>query len=267
MAKKTHPQTAVRKDAKYPYNSLSQAIQVGQAVADHGGDRAQVPKSVIASQLSMGEGQSLFAQIVASAKIFGLVDGMRALVLTEVGKEYFFPTSETGKELSLLAFIGSPPAYRFLIERFDGNRMPHPTIMANLVKRECGVPESWATRVATMFVSIMTDANLIDGTGHLRYGAGLHSLQSGSTQQRPLPEFEEPTIGSHPAPITAISLLPSKNQLPVSRIASSPEINVWVFTEDGRTVRLETPDQLSKKLWDRLKKYVDVLEPSDPDHR
>ncbi len=44
--------------------------------------------------------------------------------------------------------------------------------------------------------------------------------------------------------------------------AISPAASVWVFSEAGGTVKLET-DQLPRELWERLKQYVDdVLEPS-----
>lgn len=40
--------------------------------------------------------------------------------------------------------------------------------------------------------------------------------------------------------------------------------NVWVYRDaSGGAVRLETPDTLSKALWDRLKAYVEILKPDD----
>lgn len=40
--------------------------------------------------------------------------------------------------------------------------------------------------------------------------------------------------------------------------------NHWVFSEAGGTVKLETPDPLPRALWERLKRYVDMLEPAKP---
>jgi hypothetical protein len=49
---------------------------------------------------------------------------------------------------------------------------------------------------------------------------------------------------------------------PSTAKAVLPNANVWTYTEGGGAVRLETTESISFALWDRLKRYVEVLKPS-----
>lgn len=50
--------------------------------------------------------------------------------------------------------------------------------------------------------------------------------------------------------------------LKVSLSAKVPEVkNVWLYSEKGVVMRVETPSNLSMVLWRRLAKYVEILEP------
>lgn len=46
-------------------------------------------------------------------------------------------------------------------------------------------------------------------------------------------------------------------------IAKTAKINSWDYSEDGGTVRIRTPETLPRSLWERLQKYVNMLEPLD----
>ena len=39
--------------------------------------------------------------------------------------------------------------------------------------------------------------------------------------------------------------------------------NACVFSQGQHTVKVETPNPLPRALWERLRKYVDLLEPDD----
>lgn len=259
MAKQdTQPEKVAQRAESYPYYGLPQCLKLAEAVKDHGGDRAEVPKSVIAQQLEVSEG-SAFGQLVAATKTFGMVDGVRTLRLTDSAKDYFFPTTEHAKRLAKMSFIGMPGTFRFLIDRFDGNRLPGPGILANLLKRECRVPESWASRVASMFLSAAIEADAIDAGGFLRYRSAVHSLESKGRADR---ESNEQVVN---AMFDALPVQPQKHPRAVEAVghsgraaAESSIMDVWSHPS-GMTV--EVPATLTMELWDRLKRHVDSLKP------
>ncbi len=138
---------------RYPYYILPQCLKLGSIVKEHGGERAGVPKSVIAQGLNMDQGASNFSQLIASTKTFGIVEGTSELSLTNISREYFFPTSENGSRMAELEFLVQPTAFYHLIKRFDGSKLPKPTILGNLLGKECGIPASWRIRAAQIFMT------------------------------------------------------------------------------------------------------------------
>src|SRR4051794_27283236 len=105
MAKKAPTPKTSGTSLKYPYYGIPQAFKMGAVVKEHGGNRAGVPKSVIAQALGTDQGASSFSQQVASAKTWGVVDGTTELRLTEQSQEYYFPTSDESKRISALSFL------------------------------------------------------------------------------------------------------------------------------------------------------------------
>ncbi len=241
----------------YPYNPLSAGLKLGSVIKDHGG--GELPKSVIAGVISMGDSSPSFYQLCASTKCWGIVEGSRALKLTDAGHDYFFPTTESAARIAMLGFMKTPTVYAHLIDRFDGKRVPGPNLLSNLVHRECAVPSSWAGRAASLFVSSLSELGLIDEGGYLRYGAALHT----ATRNTPTPADDQPD-GAQEDAINVILRSNATTTVPTAAplVTSTVTGNVWQYKEAGGLVRLETPDPLPKALWDRLKKYVEMLEPS-----
>jgi hypothetical protein len=264
MAKQTQAQDARRRGGGYPYNSLRQSLGLAEAVRDHGGGRADVPKSVIAQQLGMSEGSGTFSQLVASAKIYGLVDGNRSLRLTEAANEYFFPTDEGQRRAALLAIIRTPPAYRFIIDRFDGNRLPLPTLLGNLLHREHIVPESWAMRTGTMFVTAASESGVVDATGHLRYGAAGHLVSRESPLRHYTLHAEAGQFGAGGgvAPPASQPAVPAAIQRSETATTTTTKSTTTSTVWDHAGVRVSTPEPLAYDVWNKLLKYVQMLEPS-----
>ena len=163
------------KDRKYPYYSFAQCLKLAGIVKEHGGELAAgVPKTVI-GQMQTDHTSAMFSQIVASAKTWGLVEGSSELRLTELGREFYYPTADSGQRLAELSFLTIPTAYAYLVKEFDGSRIPKTAIMANKIGKSCGVPESWRMRAAQLFVNAATDLGVLDQAGYLRDHAAKHS--------------------------------------------------------------------------------------------
>lgn len=266
MGKSNTPNAAAGKTpGGYPYDSLSRCLRLGMVVRNHGG--RDVPREVIADELALGSGS--VNPLCSSAKSFGIVEGTSELSLTQDAEEYFGPTTSSSERRALLAFFGSPAVYKELIRRFDGTKLPDQKHMPNVVRR-LGVSESWCGRVAASFVSTANELGLIDGSGHLRYGSAMHKAGRGVagetvdvTQEEPTPEttgFFSPSTALPPGVPASSSIVPG----PVRDYTSHDHVgNFWSYSEAGCTIKVETPDPLSRALWEKLKRYVGLLEPSE----
>jgi hypothetical protein len=245
-------ENGMRKKGAYPYHTLKTAIALGDAVMQGGGDRVGVPKSVVAAAMDMDQGSSAFSMLVASAKTYGIVDGYKELMLTDVGRDYFLPTTAFDTPRAELAFLSQPEVYSFLIEKFDGSTLPTVPMLGNLLSRHFGIASSWSNRVAQNFLSAANDLGVMDQGGRLRYDAAKHKTSVSSCSQ------DE----GAPATIEAPTLKVGANIVP-PRINSGPAVNpnssIWV----RGAIRLETPSDMSLADWLRLQKYVEILRPDE----
>ncbi|MFL5330063.1 MAG: hypothetical protein ACJ8C4_14255 [Gemmataceae bacterium] len=111
--------------------------------------------------------------------------------------------------------------------------------------------------MAQLFVSSAADLEVLDTSGFLRYSASLHGggrATSGPTESLALPPAPaDEMLGSSPQPNRGIAVVRT----------SKADVNTWAYTEAGGTVLLETPNPLSKALWLRLTRYVELLDPGE----
>jgi hypothetical protein len=267
MAKQDRSRENGGKDRKYPYYGYEPCRKLANAVSVNGGDRIAVPKSMVAQALEVDQGSGSFAQLVASAKTWGFVDGFAELSLTELAREYFYPTTANGKRVAELNFLIKPTAYAFLVKYFDGSRLPGTPLLGNVMGKNCGVPKSWQLRAAQIFVNAAEELNVLEG-GYLRYHAAVHaaSLLGGPSHIEPpmtSPQMEEmaAAMTKHFSGSTSVTR-PLQTTSPPSTSSAQPS-NVWTWSEDGGTVRLETSIPLPLPLWQRLEKYVEAIKPAN----
>ena len=208
---------------------------------------------------------NMFAQMIASAKAWGLVDGVTEIRLSDLGREYFYPTTASGTRQAELRLLTQPTAYAYIIKTFDGAELPKTPIIGNLLAKNAGVPISWKGRAAQIFVNAADELGVLDG-GVLRYQAALH--MAGKPNDSPTDEPQEPptgwTIGAAEFKGTGHSFAPpiAARTSPAATLQASSS-NAWVFSEGGSTVRLETPNPIPRTLWERLTRYVELLEPAE----
>lgn len=238
----------------YPYHPLEICLRVAEAVKSVGNGRSDVPKSSLAHSLTISEKSSDFAQKIASTKTFGLIQGKSSFLLTETAREYFFPTEseQASKKRCLLKFLATPGAYRTLIERFDGTRPPSIEIMGNILNKEFGIPESWRIRVATQFLKSAQFAGGLTVDGFLRFKATMESLGGEITASTPEADI----------PQSRNDIPPSRQKPPQNENESPQEgVIVWKYPCGDNFLRLETPENMTKEIWEKLNKYIQVLKP------
>jgi len=186
------------KRGNYPYYALPKCLEVSELIRDLGGHKIQIPRSVIAEKMKINGNSPSLSQIIAAAKCFGLIHGWGTVTLTGLAARYFFPTDETERRKAILDVVKMPAVFEKLITRFDGSRLPANAMIANLVNREMGVPDSWKARTASLFVSALHEIKVIDNAGFLRYDAAIHAAESGSSGNLPKIENKHPDEGSPP---------------------------------------------------------------------
>src|SRR5579872_540033 len=236
-----------RKEASYPYYDLEACINFAEQIKSLGGSKGTVKKALLARQVGLAESTPSFFQKLSASKVFGITDGWGAYGLTDLGRKFFYPQSQNDKQEALLEIFTSPEAFRLIVERFDGEKLPTTDIMGNIFHQELGIPDSWKDRVAQMFVRSAHFAGIIDDGGFLRYRAAVHTAI-------PVPVESK-------APTAARSAQEDPLDIPASLVATddAPKgVNVWSYSSQGKQLKVQTPEGLSKELWDKLNAYVQI---------
>lgn len=252
---------------KYPYHPLNLCIDVANIVREIGNGRQAVHPSMIAAKLQVSEKSADFKQKISSCKHYGILDGRVELSLTPTSHDYYFPTGpeDSVKKNCLLKFAGSPSAFAELISIYDGSQLVSEDTIGNILFTKFGIPESWRNRVARFFVRSMEFAGAIDSQGFLRYNVALKTSEQGGPDQPA--NHDTPT--ELPGPAEQISnpysqIAPASNK-PIVEAEKQPRAEklssdsvVWEF---GGTLRVETPQDMDDKTWQKLNNYIQVLKP------
>ncbi len=231
-----------RKEPAYPYYDLETAIKSGEIVRQLGGSKDGVKKSLVAKQVGVAESTPSFFQKLSAAKVFGLIQGWGSYGLTDNGRNYFYPQSQEAQKRALLSLLSTPQAFNFILKRFDGEQLPTTNILGNILHQEIGVTDSWKDRVAQTFVRSANFAGIIDNNGYVRYDAEVHNT---------------PVVYDDAGVPTEVK--PQHVEAKPQTTTTKRGISVWQF----RQIRLETPEDLSLELWEKLNKYVEILKPSE----
>ncbi len=236
-----------RKDAAYPYYDLEACIKFASHLKEIGGSKGGVKKSLLAKQVSLAESTPSFFQRLSASKVFGIIEGWGSYALTETGRKYFYPQSENDKNEAILKLFLNPPAFSFIVKRFDGDKLPTTEIMGNIFHQELGVPDSWKDRVAQIFTRSAYFAGIIDSGGFLRYDAAVHTSipeKAAETPQKVSELLDTP-----------VDLIPTDRAL--------KGVNAWSYSQKGAQIKVQTPEVISQELWEKLNAYVQILKPSN----
>jgi hypothetical protein len=206
--------------------------------------------------MKVAEASEDFISKLASTKLFGMIDGRGEFLLTERARTYFFPSSDSAKRAAFISFLEQPQAFAVLLKTFDGSELPEQKYIANELHQKYGLPELWSVRVANFFIRSAETVGVLDGT-FLRYNAAMQSIPAASTSD-PSPESSAPLPQSY-SPVSFAE------RLAASAATRAPDeenpVAVWTYPCAGTTVRVETPENLSPAVWERLNRYIQVLKP------
>jgi hypothetical protein len=221
-------------------------------VAQIGNGQSEVDTSLVAAHLKANAKSTDFLTKFTSAKLFGIIEGRGSFQLTATAKDYFLPTGDSanGKSIALLKFFGTPAIYQSLISTYDGSKPPSTEIIGNLLSQRHGVPSSWKARVAANFLSSAETAGVIAGDGFLRFKAKIQTPGFAN-------ETKVPIVNGIREPGDALTAGTGDIQEDVEQAG----VIVWKYPFQGKNLRIETPENLTKEIWEKLNKYIQVLKP------
>lgn len=245
-----------KKEAAYPLYAVDEALKIAEAVKVMGGSRAPVSKALLAKHLKYAETGPSFVQRIAAAKSYGMIDGWGSYTLTEDSKRYFYPTTEDDKLRASLSFLSIPPPFNLLIKRFDGSMLPSNEMIGNVLHQEAGIPESWKGKLASMFVRSAQFIGILDSQGILRHEAAVQTALTTPPEPEGDERKREPQFNT-----SAPASVEGRRQVEAAAPAA-PGHTLWTFRYKGSHIRLETPEDMPKELWEKLNAYVQqVLKP------
>jgi hypothetical protein len=244
----------------YPVFSLEDCVAFSSGVKDLGGSRSPVAKSVLAKHFGVSQSTPSFFQKLGGARAYGIIDGRGAYSLTEQGRRYFYPTNESDKIQAGLSFLAKPAPFLVLLKRFDGEKLPAVPMLGNILHQEAGIVESWKDRLASIFVRSAHFLGIIDSGGFLRHDASVQSISRSSLED--VPRRETDVIPAHAAgeqqnESEGIVRFPRKPP------PAAPGNTAWTFPFRGTYIRLETPEEMTNELWEKLNAYVQILKPTE----
>lgn len=261
------------KGASYPYSALDTCIHLAEAVKGlGGGGKTRVSKALLASSLKEDERSQVLTFKIGATKTFGLIEGKSEFVLTQIAKDYFFPTGEGQQHRALLEILEKPRAFSQLLQRFDGSKLPETEILANILHRECGVPESWKQRIAQYFIKSLKFSSAIDAQGFIRVQAVRDSKLANSN---PTVQLENVNQSVPENPVSDAPVINHTTQIPPagpagpapkrSSVASETFTLTRLDEQTGqhKTIYAEVPKGLTLALWGLLNSWVQSVKPEE----
>jgi hypothetical protein len=267
MTAKPNPSSSPAKRSRtstvsYPYHPIALCLDLAKGVREIGNGKQEVSRSLLASHLKIDENAADFSQKIASTKTYGLIDGRGTFKLTELSMGLFFPTAdpEREKKIALLQAAAQPGAFAALLQRYDGSKPPSQELIGNVLSQQMGIPESWKMRVATFFIKSMEASGALGPDGFLRHAAELEKARQATTGGA-APTGTEPDRKVYNNGATAGGRTSGNVGNMTQDESEQLGVIVWKYPYKGKSLRVETPEDMSREVWEKLNRYITVLEP------
>jgi hypothetical protein len=246
--KNSTKQDGGKREVAYPLYDLQEVIKVTEAVRDCGGGNSPVSKSILAQHLKYAENGPSFFQRVGAAKAFGLIDGWGSYSLTELAKQYFYPTIENGKQIASLDILKFPKPFSVLIQKFDGGLLPNSELLGNIIHKDAGIPVSKKSVVASCFVRSAQFLGVVDSGGFLRCRA----FAAGGNRPQEIKSDVQSPVAAAAAPQI------QKPQSEPKEFTDQEEHSFYLDKDRTKQVTLNGPLFLSRAEYDRICKWIDA---------
>jgi len=181
----------------YPRAALKAALELAQAIDDLGGNSSI---EMAAERLGKKVSGAFHAQISAATK-YGLVTAKsQKLTSTPLYREIKLAYSEDERAQRMRQAVLNVPLFNEIYNRFAGKELPT-SHFEKLLIREFGVPEEWASRVASYFIDAARASRFIDENNRLlgnSQDTGSPNEADGDTLPQTIGATKSPGIAESP---------------------------------------------------------------------
>jgi hypothetical protein len=171
-----------------------------------------------------------------------LITGRGSYSLTELSKQYFFPTVENGKESAAIAILATPKAFAVLVQKFDGGKLPTAEMIGNIVHKESGIPVSKKDTVASIFIRSAQFLGVVDSNGFLRCKAFVASGNRIVNSPPPTPDEE-------------LKRATERGEVP-KEFSINVKNSLYLNKERDREVTLNCPFSITRAEYDRICNWI-----------
>lgn len=185
-----------------------------------------------------------FYRRAVASKLFGLLDNNQGMVLTRLALDYFKPTDENAKANALRAAVQNVVAYQKVLERIErlpNKRAPTVEILTNAFERDHKLKRDAAHVCAQAFLSSLSIAGMVDGSGSLSVSA--------------------PRADSAPSPEASPSSPPLVAAVAQPSLDASGALETHFLTLDrksGRKIVLQGPAVITTAELSRIQSWLAV---------
>jgi predicted nucleotide-binding protein len=181
------PRSAGVKNRNYPVSSLSQTLEIPQAIKE-GASGKRIGKLALAKLVGRSPGASQFRTLILASRAYGLTKGgvnNDEFELTPLGHEATGSTAEGRQEALRTAVLNIAP-YRTFLTAYDKSKVPADPAFREFLVKSAGVPEEWADDCIKHLLADARFVGLLD-----RHKNGEWVDLSGSTIPTPVDDLED----------------------------------------------------------------------------
>lgn len=168
-------ESSKRKRSKvlFPKDSISDVIQVAEAIRDNNASEAY-NRIDLAASLDLSPTSAHFRDLITSSNKYGLTQGSyiaEKISLTDLGIKIVSPTSDTEKSEGLLEVLFNIEFYKLFFKKFNNNKLPRKDLLLNTLEREYGVSKNDREICYELIIKNATELGLlkdIKGTLYVR---------------------------------------------------------------------------------------------------
>lgn len=196
------------KVVEYPRRSLSDALELAEAVSGLGG-RCSIPTCADSMQKRMG---GAFSAVISAAVKYGLVTSKSGqLAVTDQFNKYRLAYNEVEKRNLLKQAFLSVPLFSQVFNRFRDEKLPG-EILNKVLIREFDVNENIASAIRRYFIEGATATGLLTEDGRLVESSVVE-------EEEPTPDDDEPEHEEH---------APQPTDSPVEPLGSDEEFSITI---------------------------------------
>ncbi len=146
----------------FPLYDIESALKIAKAIKDNFAGKP-TPSLLVADACEISPTSSHWRYLTGASVAYGLTQGVynsKVISLTPLGEQIVSPLQEGDDAIAIIEAIMSPVALGKLYNQYDGNKIPRPDILRNVIQKE-GVPVERLDISVSIFMNNASFANIL----------------------------------------------------------------------------------------------------------